>query len=270
MIEDKKKWKPVSHILILGSKWLFYCKRKLICKRKEGLKNEIEFHETSFLDEMSFGEWNGFCFLKVIRWGYFLVSAFLHHTTHASHTTHTAHATHGRCLVLRSIDNHAFSGGKEGSNARGINKSSSDDLGRIKNTFLDHINVFVLGSIVTIVEVIDVLFQELTSNNGTFAASVVNNGSAWALDSLANDVDTQLLVKVDSLNLIESLGSLEKSGTTSRDNTFLNGSASGAKSIVKAKKKLVSGRRGLARDNLIHLLTDPSFHQLQLQRSHQP
>lgn len=182
---------------------------------------------------------------KTIAFAFAVV--ILHHTAHA---THAAHATaHGRRRLVLGLDNRHLGGAKQRGNARGINKTSADNLEGIKDTGRDHVNVLALGTVEALVEVIDILVLELADDDRALKTGVLNNGSGRAGDGVSDDAHTKLLVKVGGLEVLESVdGGLDEGSTTAREDALLNGSAGGVERIHEAVLLLANLHLGGATD----------------------
>ncbi|KAK1245315.1 hypothetical protein MKX08_004944 [Trichoderma sp. CBMAI-0020] len=178
------------------------------------------------------------------RWGY----GSLHHATHSAHA---AHATHGRTSrsLLRGLDDGDLSGTEQRGNAAGVNETSADNLERVKDTGLDHVNVLALGAVETTVEVRAELVGELANDDRALEAGVLNNGAGRAGDGVLDNGDAELLVKVGSLDLVEGLGrGLDQGSTTTREDALLNGSTGGVQSIDESVLLLADLNLGRATD----------------------
>ncbi|KAJ0166013.1 hypothetical protein CTA2_9100 [Colletotrichum tanaceti] len=161
---------------------------------------------------------------------------FLHHTTHASHTAHAAHATHGRSsLLLGSIDNGDLSGTEQRSDTAGVNEASANDLEGVKDTGSDHVDVLALGGVKALVELAGVLVGELANNDGALKTGVLDNAASGAGDGVLDNGNTELLVEVGSLDVLQGQGrGLDQGGTTTGQDTLLNGGASSVQCIDEA------------------------------------
>lgn len=162
----------------------------------------------------------------------------LHHATHAAHAahaTHTAHTAHGALVVAWGIDNHGLGGAQKGSNTGSILKTGDNDLVGVENTAGIHVTVLAVRGIVTVVEV--VVLDNLGDHNSTLTASVGNDGLGGDLDGGADNVDSELLVKVLALEGVEDLEGLEESGTTSGEDTLVNSALGSVQSIDDSRKQ---------------------------------
>jgi hypothetical protein len=72
----------------------------------------------------------------------------------------------------------------------------------------------------------------MTDHNGAFISSIFRDGSARDLGGLSDDVDTDLLVLVLSLEVLETHAGIEKGTSSSHDDSFINGSSGGTESIL--------------------------------------
>lgn len=119
-----------------------------------------------------------------------------------------------------------------------IDQSSLDDLVRIDDALLHHVTELALGAIITPLELVfsSELLQKLANDDAALGTGVVDDLAHGALQSLADDGHAQLLVKVlgGVLEGLEGERGLEEGDTTTGQDTFLNGSASGVESVVVA------------------------------------
>lgn len=171
--------------------------------------------------------------LEVILQGE-MVRGLEHAAAHTAHTTHATHATtgSGRALLLRSIDNSDLSSTEEGGDTAGINQSGADNLQGVDDTGGNHVNILAGGTVVSAVEVLGVLVGQLADNDGALESGVLNNGAGRAADGALDDADTELLIEVGGLDASKAVGrGLKQSGTTTGEDTLLNGSASGVERV---------------------------------------
>jgi len=161
-----------------------------------------------------------------------------HAAAHAAHTTHaTTHTAHGRSSAsgLGGLDNGDLGRTEEGGNTGGVHKTGADDLEGVKDTGSDHVNVLALGGVEALVEIVAVFVHELADNDGTLGTGVLHDGAGRAGDGGLDDRDTELLVEVLGLKVVESVGSgLEKGSATTGEDTLLNGGAGGVQSVDHA------------------------------------
>jgi len=154
-------------------------------------------------------------------------------SVHTTHSTHAAHATtHCRRGILSSgniFDDNAFRSNHERSNWSGIEESNFNNLGGVDNTSLNEVTENVFGSIIT--KVVIILFEKFSNDNSSFFTSIFSNSLAWNLDGLLDNLDTNVLIEVFTLQGIKWFGGIEQSATTTNDDTFFNGSFSSAESI---------------------------------------
>lgn len=162
---------------------------------------------------------------------FLLAGDILHHAAHSSHATHAAHGRTSRSL-LRSLNDSNLSGTQQRSNTAGINETSADNLEGIKDTGLDHVNVLALGAVETAVEVAAVLVCELANNDRALQTGVLDDGSGRSGDGVLDNGNTELLVKVGSLDVVQSLGrGLDQGSATTGQDTLLDGSTGGVQGI---------------------------------------
>ncbi|KUI63192.1 hypothetical protein VP1G_11450 [Cytospora mali] len=152
-------------------------------------------------------------------------------------------------LLLGSLNNGHLSSSQQGGDTTGIDKTRPDDLEGVKDTGLDHVNVLALGAVETLVEVTAELISQLANNDGALKSSVLDDCPRWAGDGVLNDGHTELLVEVGSLDTTQGLArGLQKSGTTTGQDTLLDGSPGGVQGIHKAVLLLADLNLGGAAD----------------------
>ncbi|TLD33253.1 hypothetical protein PspLS_00817 [Pyricularia sp. CBS 133598] len=175
----------------------------------------------------------------------------LHHATHTAHATHASHTTHAasRALLLRGLNDGNLGGTEERGDTAGVKETGADDLEGVDDTGVDHVDVLALGGIVTLAEVRAELVHELANNDGALKTGVLDDCPGRAGDGILDDANTELLVEVGRLDVAQSLaGSLEQSGTTTGQDTLLDGGAGGVKGIDKAVLLLTDLDLGRATD----------------------
>ena len=182
---------------------------------------------------------------KGVRWRQFFGDrgALEHATTHATHTAHTTHATtrRSRALLLGSLNDSNLGGTEEGCDTTGVNQGGANNLQGVDDTGGDHVNVLASGAVIAAVKVLGVLIGQLADNDGALKTGVLNNGAGRAGDGALDDADTELLVEVGGLDTVKAVGrGLEESGTTTGEDTLLDGSAGSVQGV----------------DNTVLLLTD--------------
>lgn len=79
-----------------------------------------------------------------------------------------------------------------------------------------------------------VVLQNPSNNNSSFLSSILHNLARRRLDRLLDNVDSQLLVKVQGFDLSEHLAGLEQSGTTAGQDTVLDSSAGRVQGVHEA------------------------------------
>lgn len=112
-----------------------------------------------------------------------------------------------------------LSGSHKWSNWSCIDESSSNNLGWVDDTSFNHVNILVFASIET--KFFIFLGKEFSNNNCTFSTSVLNNSSNWKFNSLLDDLNTNILIEVISLNVFKSTSSIKKCTTTTYINIIL-------------------------------------------------
>src|SRR5271168_3925224 len=114
------------------------------------------------------------------------------HTAHATHPTtrHSRSAT----VLLRSFGDHSFCGDQKPGDRRCILQGRPNNLSRVNDALGDEVHVF--SPLGVEAEVILTRFQDLADDNGTVLACVDRDLASRPRESLADDVDTGLLVIV--------------------------------------------------------------------------
>ena len=156
------------------------------------------------------------------------------HSWHPAH--HRVHAAGASgALWLRSFHNCDFRCTEKGSNAASIDKCGAHDLEGVKDTCLNHVDVLARCTVEALVEVVGELVCELANNNGALSSSVLDNLAGRVGDRVLDNGDTKLLVEIGSLDILEGIdGGLEKTSSTTGEDTLLNSSAGGVQSIDDA------------------------------------
>mmetsp|Transcript_41191 Transcript_41191/g.106469 ORF Transcript_41191/g.106469 Transcript_41191/m.106469 type:complete len:390 (-) Transcript_41191:699-1868(-) len=156
------------------------------------------------------------------------------HTTHTAHASHTSHATHAAItLLVGELGNNGLGGGHKSRHRASVLEGGPDNLGGIDHTSGDEVGVLESGSVESERHV--GALKKLADDDRAFGTSVVSNSPAGLLEGLLDDVYTLAAVEVVSVLLLESFKStagIEKSGSTTGNNTLLDGTAGSAKSIV--------------------------------------
>lgn len=185
------------------------------------------------------------------------LTPFLHHTGHTAHTAHTTHAHTRRRSLLLGVNNAGLASCQQASNTGSVDEGGPDDLQGVEDTGSNHVSVLRSLGVVTPVELFGsgkLIGKESTDDNGTLLTGVLDDGSDRSSDSLSDHGDTEFLVKVVDGNVLKSgrgflwglsahsvknirfftleKATYEKSGTTTGDNTFLDGGTRGVESIV--------------------------------------
>ena len=134
--------------------------------------------------------------------------------------------------MLRNCD---FCSTQERSDTTGIDKGGADDLERIEDTSLNHVDVLALCAVKSHVEIAGVLISELAYDDRAFGTGVLNDLASRVSDGVLNDRDTKLLVEVGGLDILKGVdGGLEETSSTTGKDTLLNGSAGGVQSVDDA------------------------------------
>ena len=145
--------------------------------------------------------------------------------SHASHATHTSHATRRsagrhRWVLLRNLGHHGLGGDQESCHRSSILQGRANHLGRIHDPRLDEILVDLLLGIEA--EVLVLVLEDLSGDDGAIVPGVLRNLAGWRFNRATHDVDTDLLVGLFQLDLLQSPGRNEKGRTAAGDDTFLD------------------------------------------------
>ncbi len=74
----------------------------------------------------------------------------------------------------------------------------------------------------------------MLDDHSSFKASIVNDLLARSLKGFLDDLDSMLLVEVFHLNIVQSLGAIQQSSSSSDDNTFLQSTSGGHDGIIES------------------------------------
>jgi hypothetical protein len=113
--------------------------------------------------------------------------------------------------------NHTLARAEQRSDAAGVNKRRLDDLERVKDTRVDHVRVLALGGIVAPVELVGVLVQKSADHNAALLACVLDDCPSRSGKCVLDDRNTELLVKVGALEVLEADAGLEQGSATTRN-----------------------------------------------------
>ena len=136
------------------------------------------------------------------------------HATHTAHATHIGHTAATGALGLRLLGHHRLGGDQQAGHGSGVPQSRQDDLGRVDNAGLYHVGVDARLRVVTPGEVL--LLEQLADNYGTVFAGVLDDLTDRRLEGATDDVDTDALVVVAGLELLESARGIEQGDTAAR------------------------------------------------------
>ena len=156
------------------------------------------------------------------------------HTHHSAHPTW--HPTHRSWWVFAlRFDDCDLRCAQKGSNAASINKCGTDNLEGIKDTSFNHVDVFAVCAVETLVEIGGKLVCKLANNDRALSSSVLDDLAGGVGNCVLDDGDTELLVEVCSLDILEGVdGGLEETSSTTGKDALLYGSAGSVQSIDDA------------------------------------
>ena len=145
---------------------------------------------------------------------------------HAAHATHSAHVRHGRHAAtgasrLRLVGDHGFCGDQQTRNRSCVLQRGAHDLRRVDDAGFDQIGVNAILCIEPEIGVL--LLKQLASDNGAVEASIFGDLTDRSLESLADDVNADILVVIRTFELGKGLGRIEESGTATGNNAFFDG-----------------------------------------------
>src|SRR5690606_6054401 len=101
-----------------------------------------------------------------------------------------------------------------------ILQRGTHDLRRVDDTGFDHVDIFALLRVEAEFRI--VLLEQLADDDGAFDPGVLNDLAHRRLDRAADDVDTDLLVVVIALKVLERTGREQKRAAAAGDNAFLD------------------------------------------------
>ena len=121
---------------------------------------------------------------------------------------------------MRNFGNHSFCRNDQTGNGCRILQSRSDNLRRVDNTGLDHIDIFAFLRIIAKIGII--AFKQLTDNQRAVNTGIFGNLTYRRLQSPADNIYTDFLILVGGFQFIQSFGRIQQSTTAARDNAFFN------------------------------------------------
>src|SRR5436309_6425942 len=135
---------------------------------------------------------------------------------------HAAHAArwHRRSLFLfRNLRDQCFGGEQQARDGRGVLQRGARDLGRIDDTRLHQVGVFVVGDVVTFVAfaLLHFLNDELA-----YAARVVSKLTRRLFDGTANNRHADFFIAFEVLDVVERFLRAQQRDTAAWDDAFLN------------------------------------------------
>src|SRR5262249_24120746 len=148
------------------------------------------------------------------------------HSAHASHATHSAHAASGcRRILLGEIDDGCLACHHQPSNGCRVCDSNSNYGRGVNDTRIEHVHVLVVLRVVSHSSILE--RENFVDNHRSFFSSVGNNTVRWKSHSLAHDLHSSSLIRVQGrvgYELLESLAGVQQRRTTSCHDTAAHGS----------------------------------------------
>src|SRR5438874_209639 len=141
------------------------------------------------------------------------------HPAHASHAAARWHRRHRR-LRLGLLGHHGFGRDQQAGDRRRVLQRMPHDFRRIDDAGLDEVGELALLGIVAVVDVRAV--QELADHDRAVGAGVLGDLPSRPLEGLADDVDTDLLVRIGRGQLVERLDRIEQRDTATGDDTLFD------------------------------------------------
>src|SRR6204780_4745292 len=134
-------------------------------------------------------------------------------------------------LVLRGLGNHDFGGQQQPGHGGRILQRQTGHLGRIQNAGLDQVAEHAGGRVVAIAAL---AVPHLVENHSGVFAGVLDNLPQRLLDRTPQDGDTDRLVLIGTLELVERLLGTDQRYTAARHHAFLDRGTGGVQRIFDA------------------------------------
>src|ERR1051325_8583471 len=153
---------------------------------------------------------------------------------HAAHTAHTATGWHRRHVGfrLRLLRHHRLGGNEQAGDRSRVLQRMAHDLGRVDDAGLDEVGELALLGIVAVIGVL--ALEELADHDRAVSPGVLGNLPRRPLQSLADDVDADLLVRVRRGQLVERLDRVEQRDATARNDALLDRCAGRMHRVIDA------------------------------------
>src|SRR5437764_8371229 len=138
------------------------------------------------------------------------------HTAHAAARRHRRH----RRLRLGLLGYHRLGRDQETGDRRRVLQRVPHDFRRIDDAGLDEVGELALLGIIAVVDVLAV--QELADDDRAVGAGVLGNLPSRPLEGPADDVDTDLLVRIGRGQLVERLDRIKQRNAATGDDTLFD------------------------------------------------
>src|SRR5881275_1746955 len=144
---------------------------------------------------------------------------------------HTAHAAwrHRRSFFLfRNLRDQCFGGEQQARDGRGVLQRGARDFGRIDDTRLHQVGVFVIRDVVTFVSF---ALLHFLNDERAFAARVVSKLTRRLFNGTANNRHADFFIAFEVLDVVERFLRAQQRDTAAWDDAFLNRRTSGVQRV---------------------------------------
>ena len=149
-----------------------------------------------------------------------------------------------RFFVFGHVGDQTLGGEQQCRDGGSVLKRAPGDLGRVNDTGLDEVGVFLVGHVVAGAAL---ALGDALDDHGAFQAGVAGQFAQGRLDGVPHDVDTDLFVALE-LQLVDGAGTTQQGGAASGHDTFLDGRAGGMQRVLHTRLLLLHLALGCGAD----------------------
>ncbi len=135
-----------------------------------------------------------------------------------------------RGLLLGLVGNHRLGGHQQARHGCGVLQREPDDLGRVDDTGLDHVDILARLGVEAEIRVLAV--EQFADDDRSLVAGVFGDLADRGLQRAADDVDTDFLVAIFRRQSVERLGRIEQRDAAAGYDTLLDRGAGGVGGVV--------------------------------------
>ena len=159
----------------------------------------------------------------------------LHHAAHA--TAGTGHSRQSRRIrILRDLVDGGLGDEDESRDGGRRLQSRAGDLHRVVDAHLDHVAPLAVSGVETLASG---QLGDFVDDDGALVAGVLGDGSHRSGQGLLDDVDTDLLLGVRDLDVVQRGQSVHEGDAAAGDNALLNCSAGSLQGVLDAMLDLL-------------------------------